>query len=669
MAEEFTLSVGVDADMTKFRQTLRQELEAAARQQATVPVGATAGAAGTTTVPPGGAGVSPGASLTANTVAQQSAQAVSNAVARAGLPFNGTISGMSPAAMATQNAAMSGGFDPNGWQALNPGGWAAVNAAAAAGGGVPAGTPGVPPGMPQQMPPLPIPGRGFGGSGMRSGMGRFATGYYFAHAASGLLTAEMDYGRASRMAETPEEEIKAEIQHRHAVAGAFPIAGPIGLAIREAVTGEEEGIDRTLRDARNRDAYTGSMQQVSALAERFRSAGDIAGARGSKQRRLVADFEYQSSTFMVRDAQAKAATESHARFEAQRRTEKNKYDTAMAGLVRMQGSLGTAPGPYAAPDTSAARARIQGDYDAQLQSIQTAENDAVGKLKDKFGPMLSSAEAVKRSAYEDISDQVTAANLRNLGAARGSFLRMTGRPFEASVSERFTNLGAELLLADDNKASIALRGAAGIGEDFANLFRETSHNQRQLTWQGRILQAQVDRDPLAAKILGIRADTEENVYGFDKVPAPFRGMLQGATRFIGGLRERLANQEDSDARQLRIQSLDNRKEHYDLLAENRPYSARATDIRHETEEDVAAMRQSKRFTADEIKKRIEEGISEEKSFESQLRRRMAAGFGTEVAAGSYAPGISGSDTQEPVVRAVGTVKDAIDKLTALLTGN
>jgi hypothetical protein len=76
MAEEFTLSVNVDADLSKFRQTLRAELEAVKQQGATVPVGATVGAAGTNVVPPGGAGatVHPGASPTAQAVAQQAAQ-------------------------------------------------------------------------------------------------------------------------------------------------------------------------------------------------------------------------------------------------------------------------------------------------------------------------------------------------------------------------------------------------------------------------------------------------------------------------------------------------------------------------------------------------------------------------------------------------------------------
>jgi hypothetical protein len=646
MAEEFTLSVGVDADMTKFRQTLRQELEAAARQQATVPVGATAGAAGTTAVPPGGVGVSPAASLTASTVAQQSTQAAATAAARASAPR-----------LPWETAASVFGSDVVGnYRGVGPGAGGMVGTMTGgfgAVGGLIAPTAGpLSEGRTQGASPdqwWNYFGGGQGGGDEQQDADRRQRRYnsqrfraiYFANAGARLFSNETEYGKNLRMAGSdPQELIAADIKYRQGIADAFPIAGRAGIALNDLFTGGTEPVERTLRDADRQNEHTKMMRTAGEMSREYRFMGERAGARGSALARVVAEQDYQSQVYTVQNAQAAAAEETHKRFEQQR----DEAEESVRFTAVSQGR--------------------EAILDMRLGAIQTAENDAVAKLKARSGPMLSSAQAAKRRANFEIDRQVQAADLQNLGAARGSLLRAADRPFEASVSERFTAIGAELLTSDDNKASIGLKGAASMAELFADMFRDVSHSHRQLTAQNRITQKLLDRDPLGAKITAIQTETDEGVYVLRGLPSSVRGPLEGAVRRGGALRESLLRREDDDARTLRIDSLLHRAEHFNLLAENKPYTAQARDIRAQTQEDVATMQQSKRYTQEEIRFRLAGGIAEEKAFETQLKRRMNAGMGMEVASGSFARGGGDIGSIEPIVNGLSAVKTAVEEMKA-----
>lgn len=658
MAESFTLSVDVDADMAPFRRTLKAELDAAQKQGATIPVGAMGGAAANSAVVPPGAATAtapPGVAATGASVAQQSAQAAANAAARAvGTPAAGWPGGWQAwGAPAGAGGGGGGAGWPGGWQ-----GWGApVGVPVGGGGPVPAGTPGQPAGTPQQMPPVPIPvpgpGPGPGRPGRRragffGGGERFITGAYVANAAGRLIENEMDYGAALRAAgSSPEDIIAADIRYRQGIIESFPVAGRLGGALNDIFTGGTEPIDRTLRQARLQNDATDRMKRIGGMQRRWRDLGDMAGARGAALSRLEAEAQFQSSTFDIREEWS-ATAEAQADVFRRQRDEVEIWDKAT---------------PLSAGGTPEEKAR-------RLAAITQAENDSVSKLKARFGPMVSSAEAVKRRSLIDVDRGVNLRDYINSSQELVSRLRTRNQPFFASMAERWTATTAEIFQADpENRPGVARRGLQQLAEDFTGMAREFGHTQRQLSAQQRINQRVLERDPLGARIASIEADRDEAIKEANALPWGFRQLRQWSIRRGARQEADIARQEDSDSRQLRLQSLDNRREHFDLLAEGKPFTARARDIQRETEEDVAQMRQSQRFSAEEIKKRIESGISEEKALQFELKRRQNAGFGMEAAPFSMGPGANAGNTTEPVVEGLRNVKTAIEDLKKALTGS
>lgn len=642
------MKVGVDADMSPFRQTLRAELDAVRRQGATIPVGAGGGGGGNV-VPPGAASatVHPGASPTSQAVAQQGAAAGAAAANRAAMvPL--------AAAQAAIQAA-TGSFTGAGGMVGPMTGGFGVGPLNAPGGG------------PQQAsPPEPPPNptasqwwRYLGGADDRRSPTtdekrerrqrmQFLTGAYIGNAAGRLLENEMNYGTATRLAGSdPDALISAELKYRQGVADAFPVAGRLGVAINDLFTGGDEPIQRTLRDAGRQNEFTAQMRRTGGLTLRLRQAGALAGLRGAEQARESIRIQFDRTMEDVRDERSTAAQATADKFRHQR----DELDVWMQQTPISQGGT-------------------EEEYNRRYQAIGQAETDEVRRRAMRFGSALEDIAKVRNRGLRDIDRNITLDVFRTQGATAASRLRTQNRPFEAAVSERMTNLAAELFTADpETRGSVAGRGLQDMAESFVDFARDFGHQQRQMTAQQRVSQKLLERDPLGARIAGIEGERDEALTAANQLPWGFRQIRQFAIRRGARQDINLVNQQDDDARELRLQSLSNRREHYDLLAQGKPFTAQVTDVKRSMQEDINEMTQSKRYSAEEIKGRIRLAISQEEALTHDFRRRMNAGFGMESAAFSMGPGVTPGNNQEPVVNAIKEATKIIQDLKAALTGS
>lgn len=669
MAEEFTISIELEADATKFRQQVRSELDAVAKTPATVPVqsGAGGGAApGAPAVTGPGISSPQAAALSQAAVDRAMVQATTNvaygpnasgaayvAAARAGVPFNPN----------GWQALHPGGWNAinNGWQALNPGGWAAVNAA---GGGFGVGSPQFAPGaqpvqppapapIPAPPPPSPIP------PSPPAATRGWNTGRYLAlygmHALARTAMASMDHEREVREAEgDPRTLAMADVQYRRNIANAFPIAGQIGLALNEAFTGGEEAVETTLRDAARTDRGTASMERAAATHTRFRDAGALARERDPVARqRLATQQAYDSADRTIRDEQRKREGAILADYQADKAKLEDKVRVAESGDPTLGGAASLEQ-----------RRRAEEDANQQRQALDKSRDEALKRVREQFDRDRQEAGAVRDSANVDIDQEQRARSAESFYGVRAADLRAANMPYRSGLALLRGTARAAYIRAEgdqDEQDRVADQYTADVEAYKADEGRRNAVERAGLEGEISASRYHRQRQPLLEGIARLRGQRDRALAALP-ADSPNRALTIERYR----QREEEFKQDFGDTGALRTMGLAAQEEITGLQAAGQEKTARARDIQRRAEMEAEEARRSGR--PEDVRSITQAAINQERTYLRELQRRAEAGSTFTAAAGQYGPGPSSTTQQEQVVPAIKNVEKAINDLTAALTG-
>lgn len=440
----------------------------------------------------------------------------------AGMPFPSPFGGGSGGSPPARRGGRRGGFNPNGWRNLHPGGWGAINAGAGGGGG---GIPpiNIPPGAPGG------PGRGGGGGGNRGGgflgrpnsMGLFMNFMFGSWEVSNALQAS---GEASRIASYYPGDFKRQAEAELAAVDAASggILGSVAGLIADPMRSRATSARTMLAGGEAGNALAG-MKSDAARSAMMEDLGIRAGRAGPLGRGLFAgirgDIELEARQTADMDQRRQLDAEAHAAV----RSRYVRGVTDSAGAVVTLGTsnalLGWAvqqAGPTVAEaffgDDITEATKSDADDRRSQQNAQVRRNRAQRRrglltpvdeldavLRDDFhaardlrtlGPILGAAQTRKaeigrsvRSANEGLD--AVAEQLERLGFDRPNFAAMRGllnewqqtqgSDIDRQVNQTISALGAP------NRAQTAVLGYANRGmpwEAQREAFRQAAEAQR-----------------------------------------------------------------------------------------------------------------------------------------------------------------------------------------------
>lgn len=616
---EFTVSVPVEADLSRFRQQLGAELDSVQRTPATVPVqSATAGSA--LAVRPATAGVAPAAPTLAAATNAAVAQAAAGSVQSA-------YGGLAPNA-AIARAAVEAGVPA----VVNSGTGQVVVGGAGLGGGA-------------DFVPVPSSLRGRGpGRGGIGGLGIVGWGTAL-HAAGNVALAHMEHSRAVREADgSAAGLIAADIAYQTRAAGAIPIVGQMALAVREAVTGDIEYTQGTLRAAETADRVTGARRDT-AFTRRGLLAGqgyeaDIERARVESQRTISSLTDERGRIASeLRNLPGQVSSVEYANVQAKR-----------GELRRIDEQIGLAGETFSVAES---RFRRQQGLERMSIGARTAEFlDAGSGLNPSDAERRAIVRRhqieVKQSSQENPSllpDIVRSHSAELFAFDRGRERANELRDVQSAGTVRYLDLAGQGRDFDAERArqlggyQTRMTAARGDPREMARIAREGEAAAGALTAeQGRrdeAAQFLLNRDPLGAAMT------------MERDP----------------MRRKVLAQQNFDNEQLRSAALRNRAEVTGMEAGGQEKSAQGLEIqrRAELEQDAAHRAGYSRGDQASI---LQSGLNELQAYQRQLRRMAELGSVGETAAGGYAPSTGGRrDSSEPVVEAIRNLQTSIDQMT------
>lgn len=629
MAEgfEFTVSVPVEADLSRFRQQLGAELQQVQQTPAVVPVQG------------GGAG---------------SALAVRPATASV-VPQSAML------AAATNTAvAQAAAFDPNGWRNLHPGGWTAVNAQlarAAADAGVPAvvnsstGQVVVGPsagGAGEGFVSVPGMARGRGFRGGIGGLGLIGWGTAL-NAAGNVALAHVEHSRAVREANgDPASIIGADIAFQNRVGQSIPIVGHWAVALREMVTGDVEYTQGMLGVARQQD------RTFAARRETMFSRAGIQAGPGSAGDLARAAIDYQRTVAGLTDERGRIQSELRNLPSQVTQLEYQNVLAKRADLRRIDDELGLARDTYA-------------DSTRRLTGASELQRMNVGARTAQFldaGSGLNPSQAERRAIIRrhQIETRETELGDRSLlpDVARSHAAELYAFDRSRDRANQVRDIQSQSDVSANQLAAAGLSYEAGL---------------ERLRGQGNASIAAARNDP-AEFMRRLRESVSER----ESYVAAHEREQEAARRFLDRdmLGSRLATVTDplqrevvtrqfNDQREMQSAALRAGREVSGLDAQGLDKTANAVQIERQTQMQADAARRAGLSNTDR-EDIINTGINQLRAYQRQLRRMADPGGVTEQAAGTYAPGASSGPQTETIERGLKSVETAIKDLQAALTG-
>jgi hypothetical protein len=649
MAEgfDFTVSIPVDYNFGPARETARRELDALQKTPVSVPVGTGAPA---TTVPGIGAVPHSTAVAAAAQAAVQQALAPSSvsggtvsgavvaAASRAGIPVS-----FAPAVINIPGMGGAGFYNPGGAGGPMTGGPSVMTAGGAISGGDDGGTTAAAVGLARRQ------SVGLIGRGILLGLTVRAAGH--------VAMATIEHERAFREAEgDPSAIARADVQYRERFARAFPIAGDLGLALREYVTGEEEGITRTLRRSESQDQRTELMRASMEQHIRFQDAARLAREMDPvRQKRIAAEQAYQSADRTIRERQRVQEEAERKPFSEQRAELINATERKLAGIP-----LRSDENYWADLEL---REQVGRDEASGRRQIDKAEAAALAQVRKQYDADREAARAVRGRARRDINVEerrsTGIANYMSRTGVEAAGLRAAGQDFAATQLERWAQVQVDV--AKDPyaplsvKAGIVAAGAADIGANVVQQFRDSAIQQGRMEITAAGIQAQINRDQLGAALAGIRGQRYDALATVQKLPPFLRGIAERGINFISGLEEQRVRQQISDEQGLRRAGLEAEVDVTAREARGEEKSARALGIQRRAEIESEASRQRGEPIANQ-RLILQAALNEEKTYLRALRLRGEQGTGQETYGGALGPGAGPGVQQEPIVQAITRVE-------------
>lgn len=451
-------------------------------------------------------------------------------------------------------------------------------------------------------------GGALGGRGVGAGMGGLLTVGFALHAAGRLAMAKMEHDRAIRQADgDPVAMIRADIQYQDRAGRAIPVAGEMGLAIREAVTGDQEYIENTLLSAERRDRVTG-MQRERMFTQR-----DYAAGRGFSQALEQTRISYDRTMSELRERQARISSEIRQMYPGQ-----PGVDEKLAEVTELGRQM-----DVAGQTQKRAQAELMGN---QTLAVAEMRSRTIGYLQQARG--ATSPAAMERSALvrqqaidfarmgqEDPSRLTDLA--QNQGAERAAFdaqtlranqlaniqsstivqsaaLRAANRPYEAGLEELRGRGNAAAFQARNDPAAYqrALQESNARRQEYTTSFaREQAQGLNQAADSQLVTQKLIDRDVLGARIAGIAAQRNTALDVTDALPPGVRERVQGAITRGADLQANLARRQEADTLRAVGMNVEGRRRVTGIIADDsRPWGERVAAAQAEGIADDAMQR-------------------------------------------------------------------------------